>query len=123
MVSEFLLPFSRLNLLSLSEKKQKEVIKKIKLTILETVELFEYRKNNEGYWDGAKLHKQLISKTLPITEVFYLGYSLLFFFNNAISHLVYANNALCTGGMNKSFGDKQAWLRNSWYEKNNAQIK
>lgn len=49
MVSEFLLSFSQLNLFSLSEKKQKEVMKKTELTILEVVELFEYKKKNEEY--------------------------------------------------------------------------
>lgn len=122
MVSEFLLPFGRLNLLSLSEEKQREVMEKTGLTILEAVELFEYGKNNEGYWDGAKLHKQVVSKALPIAEALYPGYSLLFLFDNATSHSVYANNALRTGGMNKSSGGKQAWLRNGWYEKDNAQI-
>ena len=49
MVFKFLLPFGRLNLFSLSEEKQKEVMKKMGLTILEVVELYEYGKNNEGY--------------------------------------------------------------------------
>lgn len=102
MVSKFLLPFGRLNLLLLSEKKQKEVIQKTGLTILEIAELFEYKKNKKEYWDEAKLHKQIVSKTLPIVEVLYSGYSLLFFFDNTISHSVYANNALRTGRMNKS---------------------
>lgn len=46
------------------------------LTILETTELFEYKKNNKGYWDKAKLHKQVVNKALPIIEAFYLDYSL-----------------------------------------------
>lgn len=63
-----------------------------------------------------------MSKSLPIAEAFYLGYSLLFFFNNVTSHSVYANNILRIGEMNKNSSNKQAWLPNSWYEKNNAQI-
>ncbi len=67
MVFEFLLPFDRLNLLSLSEEKQKEMMEKTELTILKAVKLFEYGKNNEGYWNRAKLHKQAVSKALLIT--------------------------------------------------------
>ena len=63
-----------------------------------------------------------MSKALPIAEALYPGYSLLFLFDNATSHSVYANNALRTGGMNKNSSGKQAWLRNGWYEKDNAQI-
>lgn len=90
MVSDFLLPFERLNLLSLSEGKRKEVIDKTGLSVTEAVELFKYEKTNEGYWDGSKLHKQVVNKALPITEVLYPGYSLLFLFDNATSHSVYA---------------------------------
>ena len=120
MVSESLFLFGRFNFFSLFEENEKEVMEKIELTILEIVELFEYGKNNERYWNGAKLHKQVVSKALSIAKALYPDYSLLFLFDNATSHFVYANNALRTREMNKSFGDKQAWLRNSWYEKNNA---
>lgn len=56
MASHFLFPFSQLNLFLLSEKKKK-VIEKTGLTVTEAVELFEYRKSNEGYWDRPKLYK------------------------------------------------------------------
>ena len=56
----------------------------------EAVEVFEYGKNNNRYWDGAKLHKQVVSKALPIAKVLYPRYSLLFLFNNATNHLFYA---------------------------------
>lgn len=107
MVSEFLLLFDRLNFLLLSEKKQKEVIEKTRLIILEAVELFEYEKNNEGYYNGAKLYKQIVSKALYIAKALYLGYLLLFLFDNITSHSVYANNILHTGEMNKNSGSKQ----------------
>ena len=107
MVSEFLLPFGRLNLFSLSDEKQQEVMEKTGLTFKEAAELFEYGKNNEGYWDGPKLHKQVVNKALPIAEALYPGYSLLFLFDNATSHSVYADNALRTEGMNKGNGGKQ----------------
>ena len=71
MVSDFLLPFGRLNLSLLSEEKKKEVIDKTGLSVTEAVELFEYGKTNEGYWDGSKLHKQVVNKALPIAEALY----------------------------------------------------
>ena len=74
----------------------------------EVVEVFEYGKNNNGYWDRAKLYKQVVSKALRIAEVLYSRYSLLFLFNNATSHLFYAKNAFQVQEMNKSVKGKQA---------------
>ena len=54
---------------------------------------------------------------MPIVEALYLGYSLLFLFDNATSHSVYTKDALQIQEMNKSVGGKQAQLRNSWFEK------
>ena len=56
MVSEFILPFGRLNLASLTPEKREEVLEKTGLIHTEAVEVFEYGKNNDGYWDGAKLY-------------------------------------------------------------------
>lgn len=94
MASEFLLPFGRLNLSSLPQEKINEVLSTTGMTVTEAVEIFEYGKNHEGYWDGAKLHKQVVTKALPIAEALYPGYSLLFLFDNATSHSVYAKDAL-----------------------------
>lgn len=120
MVSDFLLPYGRLNLSSLSPEKEKEIIESKSLTVTEAAELFEYGKNHEGYWDGAKLHEQVISKALPIAEALYPGYSLLFLFDNATSHSIYANNALRTKDMNKGTGGQQAQLCNGWYKVSNV---
>ena len=90
MALEFLLLFGRLNLSSLPEDKKKEVMEKVEITITEAVVLFEYGKANKGYWDGPKLHQQVVNKALPIAEVLYPGYSLLFLFDNATSHSVNA---------------------------------
>lgn len=122
MVSEVLLPFGRLNLLLLSEEKQREIRDTTGLTITEAVELFEYGKNNGGYWDGAKLHQPVVNTALPIAEALYPGYSLLFLFDNATSHSVYADNALCSGNMNKRPVGKQSWLRNGWFEKDGMRV-
>ena len=62
MTSEFLLPFGRLNLASLSPEKRDEVVEKCGLVSTEAVEIFEYEKNNDGYWDEAKLHYQVMKK-------------------------------------------------------------
>lgn len=87
-------------------------MEKTELTFKIVVELFEYGKNNRRYWDRPKLYKQMINKALPIVETFYLGYSYLFLFDNAISHSVYAENELCIRRMNKKSSGKQVWLRN-----------
>ena len=122
MASEFLLPFGRLNLSSLSEEKRSEVLEKSGLNVTEAVEIFEYGKSNDGYWDGPKLHHQVVTKALPIAEALYPGYSLLFLFDNATSHSVYAQNALRTANMNKRVGGKQPILRDGWYEENGIRI-
>lgn len=48
------------------------------------MELFEYRKTNKSYCNRFECHKQIVSKTLPIAQVLYLGYSFLFLFDNTI---------------------------------------
>lgn len=84
----------------MSEKKKKEMIDKMRLTIMEAMELFEYKKSNKGYWDRFKLVKQVVHKILLITEALYQGYLLVFLFNNTTSHSIFAQNALCTIQMN-----------------------
>lgn len=74
MTFKFILSFIQLNLLSFSLKKQIEVIKKSGLTIAKSVKIFEYKKNNDGYLNGAKLNQQVIDKIFSIDEVLYLGY-------------------------------------------------
>ncbi len=56
MTLEFSLLFGQLNLDSLSPEKQEEVVTKTGLNVTETVEVFGYRKHNERYWDGGKIH-------------------------------------------------------------------
>ena len=67
-----------LNPTSLSPEKRQEVLELTGLSHSEAVEIFEYRKNNDGYWDGAKLHQQVVNKALPIAKVLFPGYSLYF---------------------------------------------
>lgn len=68
------------------------------------MEIFKYKKNNDRYQDRAKLHQQVVNKSLPIVKAIYPGYSLLFFFDNAINHFVYAKNALQVKDINKNAG-------------------
>ena len=121
MTLEFLLPFGRLNLASLSLEKKDEVVEKCGLVSIKAVEIFEYRKNNDGYWDGAKLHLLVMKKVLPIAEALYPRYSLLFLFDNATNHSIYAKDALQVKDINKNIGDKQPQLRNGWYNLNRVQ--
>ena len=94
MVSEFIFPFGHLNLALLSPKKKEEVLKKSGLMYTKLVEIFEYEKNNNEYWDRTKLHQQVVNKALPIAETLYSSYSLLFFFDNTTSHLFYVKDVL-----------------------------
>ena len=107
MVSEFILPYGRLNLAFLTPEKREEVIQQTGLKFTEAAEIFEYGKNNDGYWNGAKLHKQVVEKALPIAEALYPGYSLCFLFDNATSHSVDAKDTIQVKKMNKMVGGKQ----------------
>lgn len=120
--SEFILPFGRLNLASLSPEKIEEIVQETGLIETKAVEVFEYGKNNDGYWDGAKLHQQVVKKALSIAEALYQGYSLLFLFDNAISHLLYAKDALQAKDMNKGSGGKQPVLRHGSFDQDGVRI-
>ena len=82
----------------------------------------EYGKNNNRYWDGAKLYQQVINKTLPITKVLYPGYSLLFYFDNAINHSIYTKDILQVKDIKKGIGGQKPQLRNRWFNHDNNQI-
>lgn len=58
----------------------------------------------------------MVNKSLPGAETLYSGYSLLFFFDNSISHSVYAKNALQIKDINKDTGSQQAQLCNMWFD-------
>ena len=64
----------------------------------------------------------MVNKALPIAETLYPDYSLLFLFDNATSHSVFAQDALHTTHMNKRTERQQPWLRNGWFEKDGARI-
>lgn len=94
MASEFLLLYSWLNFFFLFSKKREEIKEEIKLVETKAIDIFEYRKNNDGYWNGVKLYKQVANKTLSIMLTLYSRYSFLFLFNNATSHSIYSKDTL-----------------------------
>ena len=112
MVSDFLLPWGRLNTKHLNAEKVVEA--REQGVPEEAVELFEYGKQ-EGYWDGARLLRQLTEKALPIAQFLYPGYDLIFLFDNAKSHAIYAKDALRVSNMAKGEGNQQGFLRPGWY--------
>lgn len=52
-----------------------------------------------------------MKKALPIGEALYPGYALLFLFDDATSHLIYAPDTLQFAYMNKKPGSQQLFLR------------
>ena len=120
MVSDFLLPWSRLNLLSLSPQQQEDLASSG--IPAEAVIYFEYGKTEEGYWTGEHLLDQIVKKTLPIGKVFYPSYELLFLFDNATSHSIYAPDALQVAYMNKRPEGQQPFLRPRWFIDSNQEI-
>ena len=72
MTSELFFSHAQLNLASFITEKREEVAHQNGLQEIEAVEIFEYRNKYDGYWDGAKLHKQVVNKALPIAEALYL---------------------------------------------------
>ena len=120
MVSNFLLPWSRLNLLSLPLEKQQELASSG--IPLEAVIYFEYGKIEEGYWTGEHLLDQIERKALPIAEALYPAYELLFMFDNTTSHAIYVKDALQVTHMNKGPGGQQLFLRAGWYQNIDGEI-
>lgn len=107
MTFEFHHPYNWLNLFSLSYDKREEIKEEIILVKTKVVEIFEYEKNNNIYWDKAKLYKQVINKALPIMQVLYSGYLFLILFDNATSHSIYPKDTLQIKDMSKDFEEKQ----------------
>ena len=65
---------------------------------------------------------KIINKTLPIAQSLYPGYKLLFMFDNATSHSIYAKDALQVAHMNKGPGGQQPFLRPGWYTNPNGKL-
>ena len=65
---------------------------------------------------------QIINKALLIAESLYPGYELLFMFDNATSHPIYAKDALQVAHMNKRLGDQQPFIWPGWYITPNGEL-
>lgn len=79
-----------------------KVIIKSDFIMTKIKKIFEYRKNNDGYWDGIKLYQQVIIKTLSIAKTLYLGYLFGFLFDNITSYFVYTKDILQIVNINKN---------------------
>ena len=90
MVLEFLLFFARLGLSYLSRIQQEKIMRNTGLKTIEAVEILEYKKNNDSYLYRVKLLWQVMEKAMAIAEALYLGYSILFMFDNTTIRSVYA---------------------------------
>lgn len=90
MVLDLLLSQSRHNLLSLSFEKQEKFVNFG--VAREAITYFKQKKAEKRYWTKEHLLDQIIKKTLLIGEALYLGYVLLFLFDNAISYSIYAQD-------------------------------
>ena len=119
-VSDFLLPWSQLNLFSFPSQQQTDLVNSG--IPLEAATYFQYGKMEEGYWTGKHLLDQIQTKALPIEEALYPEYELLFMFNNATSYAVYAKDALQVTHMNKGPGGQQPFLRAGWYKEVRREI-
>lgn len=54
------------------------MLEKTGIAYIKIAEIFKYRKNHNSFCDKAKLHQQVVNKTLPIAKAFYSSYSLFF---------------------------------------------
>ena len=70
----------------------------------------------------ASIRSDCEKKALPIGEALYPGYKLLFLFDNATSHSIYAPDALQVAHMNKGPGDQQPFLRPGWFIGSNQEM-
>lgn len=70
-------------------KKSPKIMEKTSLIHIKVVKVFEYRKNNNNYWNKANLPQQVVNKVLSIARTLYSSYSLLIFFDNATSYSFY----------------------------------
>ena len=78
MIFELIFAYGQLNLAFLTPEKKNEVIQQTGLKFTKAAKIFEYGKNNDGYWDEIKLYKQVVEKALSIAKALYPGYSLCF---------------------------------------------
>src|SRR5436190_1431014 len=105
MLSDFLLPWTRLSLESLPEDKHTG----LNLPMF-TTKFFEYGKNG-GYWEADDMIEHTISTAISIFNTLYPGYEALFLFDNSAGHAAFTSDALRVQHMNLNPGGQQNVLR------------
>lgn len=108
MVSDFLLPWSRLSTESLTVEEREH----LQLPEFASI-LFEYGKES-GHWEGKDMVNHVLKVAIPMAEAVYPGYQFLFLFDNSANHGLYAENALRAQNMNLSSGGSQSFLRDGY---------
>lgn len=88
--------------MSLLSEKQEEFFKSEILKKAFTY--FKYGKFEEEYLTKNYLLDQIVKKTLYIAEALYSDYALLFLFDNATNHLIYAQDVFQVTHINKGLG-------------------
>lgn len=96
MISDFLSLFVWFKHLYIFEKDQNAFLNTTDFIGTNPVEICEYEKMNNGYWEILKFLKQIVEKSMSIAKFFSSSHSPLMMFNDAISHAAYAKNALNT---------------------------
>eukprot|EP00733_Pompholyxophrys_punicea_P001946 Pompholyxophrys_punicea_v1_NODE_1210_length_863_cov_2.694307.p1 type:complete len:184 gc:universal NODE_1210_length_863_cov_2.694307:700-149(-) len=74
--------------------------------------LFEYGKNNEGYWKN-ELFVEQVKVALKIHDFLYPGIQAVFLFDHSSGHRKFAEDALVASHMNKSSGGAQPHMRDT----------
>lgn len=114
MVSDLLLPWSRLTASSISLERRSELGLPEHASIL-----FEYGRE-AGHWKGKDLVEQLTKIAIPMAEAVYPGYQFLFLFDNSSNHGLFARDALRAQNLNLTSGGEQAFLRDGYYTTENG---
>lgn len=117
MVSDFLLPCSRLSTAKLSPERRSELN-----LPLNASKLFEFGSAGEGYWEAEDVINHTCDIALPIVEAVFPGYQALLLFDNARSHASYAEDALLVRNMNLGPGGEQKRLRPGYMHGDKTQI-
>lgn len=73
----------------------------------ELILYFKYKKIEESYWNKKYLMNQIINKALLFVKSLYLGYKLLFIFDNIKNFSIYAKNILQVAYRNKRLSNQQ----------------
>jgi hypothetical protein len=117
MVSDFLLPCSRLSTAKLSPERRSELNLPLNAT-----KFFEFGSMGDGYWGAEDVISHTRDIAIPMFETVFPGYQALFLFDNARSHASYAEDALLVQNMNLGPGGEQNRLRPGYMDGDKAQI-